>query len=122
MAARRHCHLGVMQVGTKVTWTDQEGTHLGRVKEVAVSAGVWWARVVYLPLTATERLAWIRLDVLERVAPPAHNHDRCASASPAATRTRRASTCWPPLPTRSLPCKSKRRGKAPRGARLGDWR
>jgi hypothetical protein len=65
-------HLGVIQVGHKVAWTDQHGAHRGRVLEVVRAAdGVCWTRLDLLPYTARRKLVLVPLHQLERLPNPA---------------------------------------------------
>jgi hypothetical protein len=61
-------HLGVIQVGNRVGWTDQYGSHQGRVREV-VRAGdnSFWARVDALPYTVARKTVLVLLQHLERL-------------------------------------------------------
>jgi hypothetical protein len=62
-------HLGVIQIGCRVGWTDQYGTHQGRVREV-VRAGdnTFWARIDTLPYTTTRKTVLVLLQHLERLS------------------------------------------------------
>jgi hypothetical protein len=61
-------HLGVIQIGCKVSWTDQYGTHQGRVREVVRAAdNNFWARVDQLPYAVTRTAVLVLLQQLRRL-------------------------------------------------------